>query len=105
MIDIKNEFTISVKNGNDEKADMLINHIKKKYYLDLVEESNKSDKITSRKYQYYPKDDNQFGRKRKLSPQTEAEIKAKHFENGYTIMDLARLFDVSRSTVIRVLKR
>ena len=45
------------------------------------------------------------GKQPKLSPRQQAHLVALHQANEHTISDLAELFDVSRATIYRVLKR
>lgn len=105
MIGIKNEFSIVIKNGNTETSDLLLKHIKSKFEIDLVKETDKTEKSVCQNYKYKLKGENKPGRKRTLTSKDEAKIKIQQFEKGYSLTELASIYNVSRATIIRILKR
>ena len=56
-------------------------------------------------YTLTPKLVKSAGRKRKLSPEEESEVRKMHFESGFTISELVSIFGISKSTVCRIFTR
>ena len=98
------EISIKISDGDYTPRDEIIGLLNSKYKCEFINENTGYGKNTYLRYSLIPKE-NSCGRKRKLSPTEEAEVKLRHYDNQWTLDELADIYDVSKSTICRILKR
>ena len=105
MITTSIKLSIEVENGDETEKDEFLNTISHLYHYEFVKENSGYGNKRYLQYLLTPAVNHNCGRKRKLSPEEEEEVRIKHFDEGWTISELVSLFGVSKATITRIFKR
>lgn len=105
MITTSIKLSIEVENGDETEKDEFLNTISHLYHYEFVKENSGYGSKRYLQYMLTPAVHHNCGRKRKLSPEEEEEVRKDHFDLGLTIAELVSFYGVSKATVCRILKR
>ena len=105
MIKTSIKLSIEVENGDETEKDEFLKTISYMYHYEFVKESSSYGNKVYFQYLLSPVIHHNIGRKRKLSPEEESEVRSMHFETGFTISELVSIFGVSKSTICRTFSR
>ena len=105
MITTSIKLSIEVENGDETEKDEFLKKISGLYHYEFVKESGNYGSKVYFQYILTPVIQHNCGRKRKLSPEEEEEVRNMHFESGFTISELVSIFGVSKSTICRTFSR
>ena len=105
MIKTSIKLSIEVENGDETEKDEFLNTISHLYHYEFVKENSGYGNKRYLQYLLTPAVHHSCGRKRKLSPEEESEVRSMHFETGFTISELVSIFGVSKSTICRTFSR
>ena len=105
MIITSIKLSIEVENGDETEKDEFLKTISHLYHYEFVKENSGYGNKRYLQYLLTPAVHNNCGRKRKLSPEEEEEVRKDHFDLGLTIAELVSFYGVSKATVCRILKR
>ena len=105
MITTSIKLSIEVENGDETEKDEFLKTISYLYHYEFVKENSGYGNKRYLQYLLTPAVHHSCGRKRKLSPEEEGEVRREHYELGWTIAELDSLYGVSKATICRILKR
>ena len=105
MITTSIKLSIEVENGDETEKDEFLKTISYLYDYEFVKENSGYGNKRYLQYLLTPAVHHNCGRKRKLSPEEEEEVRKDHFDLGLTISELVSFYGVSKATVCRILKR
>ena len=105
MITTSIKLSIEVENGDETEKDEFLKTISHLYHYEFVKENSGYGNKRYLQYLLTPAVHHSCGRKRKLSPEEEEEVRKDHFDLGMTIAELVSFYGVSKATVCRILKR